>query len=123
MALATRNAAETLAREQARWLADEGKTLGGARGAGGGARACPAPPLRIECYDISNVQGSDSVGTMVVFEEGRPRTGRVPAVQDPDGRGANDFAATRRCCGAGSGGRRRATRAPRRRSAGRCRTS
>ena len=30
-------------------------------------------PLRIECYDISNTQGTESVGSMVVFEEGRPK--------------------------------------------------
>jgi excinuclease ABC subunit C len=34
-----------------------------------------APPRRIECYDISNTMGTNSVGSMVVFEEGRP----VPA--------------------------------------------
>ena len=28
-------------------------------------------PSRIEAYDISNIQGVDSVGTMIVFEEGR----------------------------------------------------
>jgi len=31
------------------------------------------PPLRIECYDISNTQGSDIVASMVVFEEGKPK--------------------------------------------------
>ncbi|HET6386470.1 MAG TPA: excinuclease ABC subunit UvrC [Armatimonadota bacterium] len=32
-----------------------------------------APPLRMECYDISNIQGSDIVASMVVFEEGKPK--------------------------------------------------
>lgn len=32
-------------------------------------------PLRIECYDISHVQGSEVVGSMVVFEDGLPRKG------------------------------------------------
>ena len=54
--------------------------------------ACPAAPARIECYDISNFQGSESVGSMVVFEDGKPRTReyrrfRVRTVQGP-----NDFA-------------------------------
>jgi excinuclease ABC subunit C len=91
LALAQRNAAEALAREQARWLVDDGKTqqalteLAGALGLAG-------PPTRIECYDISNIQGAFTVGSMVVFEEGRPRTGeyrrfRVHSVQGP-----NDFA-------------------------------
>lgn len=32
----------------------------------------PAPPIRIECYDISNLSGSSAVGSMVVFEDGHP---------------------------------------------------
>ncbi len=32
-------------------------------------------PLRIESFDISHVQGSDVVGSMVVFEDGLPRKG------------------------------------------------
>jgi excinuclease ABC subunit C len=74
MALAARNAAETLAREHARWLADQGKTLAALEELAT-ALGLVAPPLRIECYDISTFQGSQTVGSMVVFEEGRPRTG------------------------------------------------
>ncbi len=74
MQLAERNAAETLAREQARWLADQGKTLAALEELAG-ALGLPAPPLRIECYDISTIQGTNTVGSMVVFEEGRPRSG------------------------------------------------
>ncbi len=33
----------------------------------------PSAPLRIECYDISNLQGNQVVGSMVVFEDGLPR--------------------------------------------------
>jgi excinuclease ABC subunit C len=32
----------------------------------------PEPPHRLECYDISTLQGEDSVGSMVVFEDGLP---------------------------------------------------
>jgi DNA-binding transcriptional LysR family regulator len=39
------------------------------------ALGLPAAPLRIECYDISTIQGTNTVGSMVVFEEGRPRSG------------------------------------------------
>ena len=91
MELALRNAAETLAREHARWLADQGRTLGALEELAA-ALDLPGPPMRIECYDISTFQGAQSVGSMVVFEEGRPRTGeyrrfRVKTVQGP-----NDFA-------------------------------
>jgi excinuclease ABC subunit C len=74
MDLAARNAADTLEREQARWMADEGKTLAALEELAG-ALGLSAPPLRIECYDISTIQGTNTVGSMVVFEEGRPRSG------------------------------------------------
>ncbi len=74
MDLAARNAAETLAREQAKWLADEGKTLAALEELAA-ALGLAAPPMRIEGYDISTIQGTNTVGSMVVFEEGRPRTG------------------------------------------------
>jgi len=94
MELAARNATETLAREQTRWLADQGKTQA-ALAELADALNLAAPPQRIECYDISTNQGSDTVGSMVVFEEGRPRSGeyrrfRVRTVIGPD-----DFASHR----------------------------
>lgn len=74
MELATRNAAEHLAREHARWLADQGKTLGALEELAA-ALGLSGPPMRIEGYDISTFQGRETVGSMVVFEEGRPRSG------------------------------------------------
>jgi excinuclease ABC subunit C len=89
--LAARNATETLAREHARWLADQGKTLAALEELAD-ALDLPAAPLRIECYDISNFQGAQSVGSMVVFEEGRPRTGEYRRFRIKTVTGANDFA-------------------------------
>ena len=37
------------------------------------ALSLPELPRRIECYDISNIQGSNPVGSMVVFEDGKPK--------------------------------------------------
>jgi excinuclease ABC subunit C len=37
------------------------------------ALALDQAPLRIECYDVSNLQGSDVVASMVVYEDGLPR--------------------------------------------------
>jgi len=91
MDLAARNAAEALAREAARWLADEGKTLGALQELAA-ALGLAGPPMRIECYDISNFQGAESVASMVVFEEGRPRTGEYRRFRIRTVEGANDFA-------------------------------
>jgi excinuclease ABC subunit C len=89
--LAERNAAETLAREQVRWLADQGKTLGALTELAV-ALGLANPPLRIECYDISNFQGKQSVASMVVFEDGKPRTGDYRRFRIKTVEGANDFA-------------------------------
>jgi excinuclease ABC subunit C len=91
LALATRNATETLAREQARWLSDQGKTLAALEELAE-ALGLPGPPLRIECYDISNFQGSESVGSMVVFEDGKPRSGEYRRFRIKTVTGPNDFA-------------------------------
>jgi len=89
--LATRNATETLAREHARWLADQGKTLAALEELAE-ALGLAGLPTRIECYDISNFQGAQSVGSMVVFEEGRPRTGEYRRFRIKEVQGPNDFA-------------------------------
>ena len=89
--LATRNATETLQREHARWLADQGKTLAALEELAA-ALGLPGLPTRIECYDISNFGGAQSVGSMVVFEEGRPRTGEYRRFRIKEVQGANDFA-------------------------------
>jgi excinuclease ABC subunit C len=54
-----------------------------------------APPRRIECFDISNIQGTDTVASMVVFVDGKPKKSeyrkfKVASVDGPD-----DFASMR----------------------------
>ena len=39
--------------------------------------ALPAVPRRIECFDISTIQGSETVASMVVCEDGRMRKGSI----------------------------------------------
>jgi excinuclease ABC subunit C len=88
VALATQNAVEALARERAEWLADAGKrdeALEELSMALGLAR----PPERIECYDMSNIQGTSAVGSMIVFVNGRPepreyRRFRIRSGETPD---------------------------------------
>ena len=91
MALAARNAAETLEREQVRWLADQGKTQRALIELAD-ALALPAAPARIECYDISTIQGSNTVGSMVVFEDGQPRSGEYRRFRIKGVAGQDDFA-------------------------------
>ena len=50
------------------------------------------PPKRIECYDISNLQGESAVGAMVVFEDGRPRNDHYRHFRIKFVPGPNDFA-------------------------------
>ena len=74
LALAERNAQHTLMRFRVRTRYDE-ERLNAALLQLESALALPSPPLRIECFDISTLHGRHSVGSMVVFSNGRPDTG------------------------------------------------
>ncbi len=52
----------------------------------------PEPPHRIECYDISNIQGSNPVSSMVVFVEGRAKKSEYRKFKIQYDKGPNDFA-------------------------------
>ena len=52
----------------------------------------PRLPRRIECYDISNTQGTNSVGSMVVFQDGQPQRPHYRRFRIKTVEGANDFA-------------------------------
>ncbi|MDP3969553.1 MAG: excinuclease ABC subunit UvrC [Nocardioides sp.] len=56
------------------------------------ALALPEAPLRVECYDISNLQGTEVVGSMVVFEDGLPRKGEYRRFIVRGVEGQNDVA-------------------------------
>jgi len=89
--LAAANAAETLAALQAQWQADrhrQSEALGELQAALG----LPEPPNRIECYDISNTQGTAAVGSMVVFEQGVPRKAYYRHFNIRSVKGPDDFA-------------------------------
>ncbi|OGO25573.1 MAG: excinuclease ABC subunit C [Chloroflexi bacterium RBG_16_52_11] len=86
--MAAENAAETMAALQAQWQADRHRqTLALAELQE--ALGLPEPPNRIECYDISNTQGTAAMGSMVVFEQGVPkkqhyRHFKIRSVEGPD---------------------------------------
>ncbi len=72
VAMAAENAAETLAHLKAQWELDQGKqtqALSELRE----KLHLPEDPLRIECYDISTLQGTHTVASMVVFAKGVAR--------------------------------------------------
>jgi excinuclease ABC subunit C len=89
--MAAKNAAESRDMANVKRLADTGKR-----------RAAldqlqeeldlPALPSRIECYDISNIQGTSSVGSMVVFVDGQARPQEYRRFRIKTVAGANDFA-------------------------------
>jgi excinuclease ABC subunit C len=52
----------------------------------------PEPPLRIEAYDISTLQGTNTVSSMVVLEDGLPRRGDYRRFKIRTVEGQDDFA-------------------------------
>nr|WP_301281684.1 excinuclease ABC subunit UvrC [Clostridium sp. MSJ-8] len=52
-------------------------------------------PYRIESYDISNIQGVDSVGTMIVFEDGKPKNSDYRRFKIKTVKGADDYSSMR----------------------------
>lgn len=86
--MATENAVETLNSLQSRWEMDRHRQTQ-ALGELQKELELENPPNRIECYDISNTQGTAIVGSMVVFEQGVPskklyRRFNIRTVQGPD---------------------------------------
>ena len=92
METASHNARESLARHRLRRGADHNSR----------ARALnelaehldlPTPPLRIECYDMSHLQGTNYVGSMVVLEDGLPRRSEYRHFRVRNVEGNDDYAA------------------------------
>jgi excinuclease ABC subunit C len=85
------NAQEVLEQQRIKWLTDSQKTQMALEEIQE-ALNLAAPPHRIECYDISNTQGTNSVGAMVVFEAGRPKVTEYRRFKIKSVEGPNDFA-------------------------------
>ena len=92
MATVEENAREAMATHHTRWLADQDKTHA-ALTALQEELDLPAPPARIECYDISTIQGTNTVASMVVFRDGSPATGEYRRFRIKTVKGQDDFAA------------------------------
>lgn len=89
--LATENAAETLAGLRARWEADKSKHVEALMEVQQ-LLGLEEPPIRIECYDISNLQGTAAAGSMVVFEQGTPSKNLYRKFTIRTVQGQDDFA-------------------------------
>jgi len=71
--LAADNARAALEQDQIKWLTDTQKTAAALTELKE-ALDLSALPVRLECFDISTIQGTSTVASMVVFENGKPRT-------------------------------------------------
>ena len=92
METVVRNAGEELTRHRLRRASDHAsraQALEALQQALGLAQA----PLRIECYDMSHLQGTDYVGSMVVLEDGLPRKSDYRRFRIRDVPGNDDYAA------------------------------
>jgi excinuclease ABC subunit C len=90
-----RNAGESLARHKLRRAGDL-TTRSKALDEIAEALGMESAPLRIECFDVSQIQGTDVVASMVVFEDGLVRKSeyrRFAVRGNPDGSGTDDLAA------------------------------
>ena len=85
--LAEKNASLVLSKDRERLKREEGRTIGAVKEI---ARLLGLEDLnRMEAYDISNISGFASVGSMVVYEKGKPKRNdyrkfRIKSVQGPD---------------------------------------
>jgi len=85
------NAREAMQQARARWLADSGKKRQALEQLQEELNLASLP-ARIECYDISNIQGTSAVGSMVVFVDGHPKRAEYRRFRIKGVAGANDFA-------------------------------
>ena len=91
IAMATENAVETLKALRTRWQADKNRQQQ-ALSEIQIAINLVKTPNRIECYDISTIQGTASVGSMVVFEQGVPNKKYYRRFNIRNVEGQDDFA-------------------------------
>jgi excinuclease ABC subunit C len=90
----TRNAREEFSRHRLRRAADHNSRARALRELQD-ALDLPEAPLRIECYDMSHIQGSDYVGSMVVVEDALPKKSEYRRFKVREVPGNDDFAAMR----------------------------
>lgn len=88
--LAKKNAQIILNQDKERLKREEGRTIGAVKEIGGWL-GLPAP-VRMEAYDISNISGFQSVGSMIVYEKGKPKKNAYRKFRIKSVVGPNDYA-------------------------------
>ena len=88
------NARDMLEQSQQKWMSDREKTSIALAELEAGLRL-KSKPSRIECFDISTIQGSSTVASMVVFEDGSPKNGEYRRFKINNSGGPDDFGAMR----------------------------
>lgn len=91
--LAQKNAAMVLEQDKDKIKREEMRTIGAMNQIGDWLDLTWV--RRIEAYDISNISGFDSVGSMVVYEDGRPKRNDYRKFRIKWVKGANDYASMR----------------------------
>lgn len=92
--MVAKSASENLEQSRLRWLSDEQKAVA-AMTELQSALELPRWPRRIECYDNSNLQGTNPVSSLVVFEDGKPLKSAYKRFHVKQVVGADDFATMR----------------------------
>ncbi len=93
VAMAKKNAEMTLSQDRERIKREEGRTIGAMKEIG---TLLDLPGImRMEAYDISNTNGFESVGSMVVFDKGKPLRNAYRKFKIKTVTGPNDYASMR----------------------------
>jgi len=88
------NATQGLAQYRVKWLNDSNVTQKATEELQE-ELSLPMPVRRMECYDISHIQGTNTVASMVVFEDGRPKPAHYRRFRIKTVEGVDDFESMR----------------------------
>ena len=92
--LVAENARQGLNQYRVRWL-DKTDIIQGAMSELREELSLPTDLRRMECYDISHIQGTNTVGSMVVFEDGAPKPAHYRRFRVKSVEGVDDFESMR----------------------------
>ncbi|MDQ2654233.1 MAG: excinuclease ABC subunit UvrC [Chloroflexota bacterium] len=98
VAMVAKSASENLEQSRLRYLSDEQK-MTGAMTELAEALDLPRLPRRVECFDISNLHGTNPVASMTVLQDGRPAKKEYRKFTIKTVTGSNDFAMMREVIG------------------------